>query len=362
MSDHSSDNKRRREASPPPSSNQKRRLASDCCSDALSSASPSVAIDEKHEDFERLTTDRKNMLHYMLKTESRYVRTKNTVTMHATLDFPLRQAAINYAFQIHRRLQLMPDVLFLGVNLFDRFLASKTCHPHELPLVMAASIWIAAHFLQHEDTEHTNEDINFYCHRDAIVPLLPGCTKRHLLDMKREILLALDYRLHCPTVLDFIAVLGEARDQDEDAEALTMFIIQITLYNYDFISIRPSAIALASFYLAERICGNIKACALFLTDEAKEVVNVLEHFMEHHFVYAGECLPGYLVDKFSHPDYRRVAVLARHYYKRRCREFNRCISIVPLPRWAVRSSKALGMEERVAKPEPQEVGGGHERT
>ena len=62
------------------------------------------------------------------------------------LNAKMRSILIDWLIEVHRKFELMPETLYLAVNIVDRFLSLKTVPRKELQLVGISSMLIACKY------------------------------------------------------------------------------------------------------------------------------------------------------------------------------------------------------------------------
>lgn len=58
----------------------------------------------------------------------------------------MRSILVDWLIEVHRKFELMPETLYLAVNIMDRFLAVKMIRRTELQLVGISSMLIASKY------------------------------------------------------------------------------------------------------------------------------------------------------------------------------------------------------------------------
>ena len=83
---------------------------------------------------------------YMRELEIKYMPNSQYMTFKTYLSFEHRTELLNWIVKIHSRLQLLPETLFLAVNIIDRFLSQKIVTLNRFQLVGATALFIAAKY------------------------------------------------------------------------------------------------------------------------------------------------------------------------------------------------------------------------
>ena len=62
------------------------------------------------------------------------------------INFKMRSILMDWLTEVHRKFELMPETLYLTINIVDRYLSVKTVPRRELQLVGISSMLIACKY------------------------------------------------------------------------------------------------------------------------------------------------------------------------------------------------------------------------
>lgn len=161
----------------------------------------------------------------------------------AELQWPMRSILIDWLIQVHDRLLLLPETLFLCVNYIDRFLSCKAISLGKLQLVGAAAIFIAAKY----------EDINHPLVGEIVDMVDGGYTVDEILKAERFMLNMLQFELGWPGPMIFLRRISKADNYDLETRTLAKYFLEVTIMNDRFVGTPPSFIAAAAYYFAHII-------------------------------------------------------------------------------------------------------------
>ena len=159
------------------------------------------------------------------------------------LEWEQRGILVDWLIEVHTRFHLLPETLFLAVNIIDRFLSTKVVRLEKLQLVGATAMFIASKYEEvlspHvQNFRHVSDD---------------GFTEAEILSAERYILAALNYNLSYPNPMNFLRRISKADNYDIQSRTLAKYFLEIGLVDHRFIEYAPSHIAAASMYLARLI-------------------------------------------------------------------------------------------------------------
>ncbi|XP_027177644.1 G2/mitotic-specific cyclin S13-7-like isoform X2 [Coffea eugenioides] len=154
----------------------------------------------------------------------------------------MRAILVDWLIEVHRKFELMPESLYLTVNIVDRFLSMKAIPRKELQLVGMGSMLIACKY-----EEIWAPEVN-----DFIAVSDNAYARDQLLFMEKAILGKLEWYLTVPTPYVFLARYIKASvPSDPEIEHMAYFLAELGLVNYETtIHYCPSKLAASAVYAA----------------------------------------------------------------------------------------------------------------
>lgn len=73
-------------------------------------------------------------------------RVHDYMVSQANINAKMRTILVNWLIEVHNKFKLMPETLYLTVNILDRYLSMKTVNRRELQLVGISSMLIACKY------------------------------------------------------------------------------------------------------------------------------------------------------------------------------------------------------------------------
>ena len=180
-----------------------------------------------------------------------YLRDIETATMpnphymdhQESLKWHLRGILVDWLIEVHARFHLMPETIFLAVNIVDRFLSTKIVELDRLQLVGITAMFIASKY---------EEVLSPHIHNFKHVAD-DGFSEEEILKAERYVLAALNYDLSYPNPLNFLRRISKADNYDIQCRTLAKYFLEISLLDHRFLKYTPSHIAAASMYLARLV-------------------------------------------------------------------------------------------------------------
>ena len=159
------------------------------------------------------------------------------------LEWKMRGILVDWLIEVHTRFHLLPETLFLAVNIIDRFLSTKVVQLDRLQLVGVTAMFIASKY-EEVLSPHV---ANFRHVADD------GFTEAEILSAERYVLTALNYDLSYPNPMNFLRRISKADNYDIQTRTLGKYLMEISLLDHRFMHYLPSHIAAASMFLARSI-------------------------------------------------------------------------------------------------------------
>ena len=159
------------------------------------------------------------------------------------LEWKMRGILVDWLIEVHTRFRLLPETLFLAVNIIDRFLSSKVVPLDKLQLVGVTAMFIASKY-----EEVLSPHIGNFVHVAD-----DGFTVDEVLSAERYTLQTLNYDLSYPNPMNFLRRISKADNYDIQTRTLGKYLMEISLLDHRFMRYKQSHIAAAAMYLARMI-------------------------------------------------------------------------------------------------------------
>lgn len=161
----------------------------------------------------------------------------------------MRPYLIDFLIEAHAAFQLLPETLFLAVNLLDRYCSKRVVYKRHYQLVGCAALLIAAKYGDRKDRVPMIRELKSMC-----------CSlydEDMFTQMEWHVLNTLEWMIGHPTVDSFLQIAFNDRPAYEDLEIehMSWYLCEIAMYHKDFVSRKPSVMARASLALARNILG-----------------------------------------------------------------------------------------------------------
>jgi G2/mitotic-specific cyclin 1/2 len=199
------------------------------------------SLDEEDLDDPLMVAEYANdIFDYLRELEVQSIPNPDYMSHQDDLEWKTRGILIDWLIEVHTRFHLLPETLFLAVNIIDRFLSEKVVQLDRLQLVGITAMFIAS---KYEEVLSPHVE-NFKKIADD------GFSEAEILSAERFILSTLNYDLSYPNPMNFLRRVSKADNYDIQSRTIGKYLTEISLLDHRFMVYRPSHVAAASMYLA----------------------------------------------------------------------------------------------------------------
>ncbi|KAM0930143.1 hypothetical protein ACQ4PT_000943 [Festuca glaucescens] len=188
----------------------------------------------------------------------------------------MRGILIDWLIEVHYKLELLGETLFLTVNIIDRYLARENVVRKKLQLVGVTAMLLACKY--EEVSVPVVEDLILICDR--------AYTRADILEMERTIVDRLEFDMSVPTPYCFMRRFLKAAKSDKKLELLSFFIIELSLVDYGMLKFQPSMLAAAAIYTAQCTINGFKSwnkcCELHTKYSEEQLMDCSKMMVELH--------------------------------------------------------------------------------
>lgn len=168
--------------------------------------------------------------------EPDYMSNQNEVT------WKMRGILVDWLVEIHTKFRLLPETIFLAVNIIDRFLSTRVVSLVKFQLVGVTALFIAA---KYEEVVCPSVS-NFLYMTDG------GYSDEEILKAERYVLGIIGFNLSYPNPINFLRRISKADGYDIQSRTWAKYLMEISIVDHRFMSTPPSLIAAAAAWLARR--------------------------------------------------------------------------------------------------------------
>jgi len=216
-----------------------------CKKPVLNFGSPRA--DDKHRSNPLFAVDYvKDVYDHFRRTESKNRPSVTYMSTHTEITEKMRAILIDWLVDVHLKFRLLPETLFLTVDIIDRYLEQRTVPKLKLQLVGVVAMLLGA---KYEEMYPPEIKEFLYVSADAF-------TRDDVLRMERQMLAVLNFNLTVPTTYPFLQRGLQVCDADKTTCFGSHYLAEMCLVEYKMLLYLPSTIAASCIYVAGKLLGN----------------------------------------------------------------------------------------------------------
>lgn len=223
----------------------------------------------------------------------------------------MRSILVDWLVEVHMKFRLLPETLFLAINLMDRFLSREKVQVDRLQLLATGALFIAAKF-----EEVYSPSIKNYAY------ITDGAySENDIREAENYMLKSLNFDISYPSPYNFLRRISKADNYDINARTIGKYLLEISAIDHRFIGHVPSVCTAAAMYVARKMVGR--------NEWNNNLIHYSGGYREQDFAKECEMLMDYLVSPIVHEEffkkyaskkYFKVSILARQWAKKVVKE------------------------------------------
>lgn len=241
---------------------------------------------------------------YMKELEISTLPNPDYMSSQQELDWNMRAILVDWMIEVHHKFRLLPETLYLSVNIIDRFLSLRVVSLVKLQLVGIVAMFIAAKY----------EEIVAPSVKNFIYMSDDGYTEDEILKAERHVLSVLEFNLRYPSPMSFLRRVSKAEQYDVQTRTLAKYLMEISLMDQRFIGYVPSLVAAAGLYLARKMLrrggwdANLCHYSSYTESEVLPTVQAMLNYLDE------PCKHAALYKKYSSKKFMKCSVFARDWF------------------------------------------------
>ena len=178
----------------------------------------------------------------MLRKEKKWQVDYSYMDFQVKIDETTRSTLIDWIIQIHYNFRLLPESLFLTINIIDRYFSSRQIHAREAQLVALAAMLIATKY--EEIYPPLLKDFVYIC--DQLYQA------SDILEMERNILFELDFDIQQTSAYRFLERFAKHQKLDQVTFYLAQYMLELGLLDSKMNQFSCSLQAISAIYTAKK--------------------------------------------------------------------------------------------------------------
>lgn len=202
-------------------------------------------MDEDTYDIAMVAELSNDIFDYLKELEEKYRPNPNYMHYQPHLKWSYRRILLDWIIEVHNRFQLLPETLYLTVNIIDRFLSKKTIILDKFQLIGASALFIASKY----------EEINCPTLKEIVYMLNGSYERADIIEAERYLIDTLEFEIGWPGPMSFLRRISKADEYEYDIRTLAKYLVESTLMDSRLVSAQPSWLAAGAYFLSRVILG-----------------------------------------------------------------------------------------------------------
>mmetsp|Transcript_15146 Transcript_15146/g.11009 ORF Transcript_15146/g.11009 Transcript_15146/m.11009 type:complete len:168 (+) Transcript_15146:116-619(+) len=148
----------------------------------------------------------------------------------ADISESMRAILVDWLVDVHRKFKLLPETLFLTVNLLDRYLSKRKVNRAHLQLVGITALLVVTKY--EEIYPPSIKDLEFIC--DSTY------ARNDIIQMEQSILVTLDFDMCQTSAFRFLERIGKVGQLDLVHFSLALYLLELALLDSKMNQFLPS--------------------------------------------------------------------------------------------------------------------------
>ncbi|GAA6037487.1 hypothetical protein JCM8097_008212 [Rhodosporidiobolus ruineniae] len=241
---------------------------------------------------------------YMSELEEQSMPNPRYMDHQTEIEWSMRTTLIDWLLQVHMRYHMLPETLWIAVNIIDRFLSNRVVSLVKFQLVGVTAMFVAAKY----------EEIMAPSVEEFVYMTEGGYSRDEILRGERIILQSLEFNVssYC-SPYSWVRRISKADDYDIQTRTLSKFLMEVTLLDHRFLRAKPSMIAAIGMYLARRMLGGDWNEAFIFYSSYTEA----QLLVPSGFLLESIAAPGFdekfVYKKYSNKKFLKASIFARNW-------------------------------------------------
>jgi len=220
------------------------------------------------------------------------------------IQWSMRTTLVDWLLQVHVRYHMLPETLWIAVNIVDRFLSNRVVSLVKFQLVGVTAMFIAAKY----------EEIMAPSVDEFVFMTEGGYTRDEILKGERIILQSLEFNIspYC-SPYSWVRRISKADDYDIQTRTLSKFLMEVTLLDHRFLRAKPSMIAAIGMYVARRMLGgDWNEAFIYYADFTQLELAIPSDFLLE-LIAADDFDQKFVYKKYSSKKFLKASIFARNW-------------------------------------------------
>ena len=181
----------------------------------------------------------------LFSNEDKYLVDPKYMSNQSDINHRMRAILIDWLIDVHLKYKLVPQTMYIAVNLIDKYLEKNETNRAKLQLVGVTAMFIACKY----------EEIYPPDLKDFVYITDGAYVKQDVLDMEYKMLKSLEFNITFPTQWSLFEIYKKKLDLDDKTFKLAWFLMELCLIDYKILKFKISYIAASAILIAIKTLG-----------------------------------------------------------------------------------------------------------
>lgn len=210
---------------------------------------------------------------YLAKLEIKTLPSHDYLMKQPYLTSNMRDQLVDWMCEVHLKFRLLPETLFVSINLLDRFLSREVVQVNRLQLLGTGCLFISSKY-----EEIYSPTVGNFSNES-------GSSTEDILAAEKFILQVLEFDLSYPNPMNFLRRISKADDYDIQTRTIGKYLLEISIMESKFIGIKPSLCAAGAMKLARKMLGKEEWDGNLIHYSGDYFANEIDPIMELYIEY-----------------------------------------------------------------------------
>ncbi|CAH7688976.1 G2/mitotic-specific cyclin 3 [Phakopsora pachyrhizi] len=252
-----------------------------------------------------------DIFNYMEQLEESTLPNPRYMDSQTEIEWDMRTTLIDWLLQVHMRYHMLPETLWIAVNIIDRFLSKRVVSLVKFQLVGVTAMFVAAKY----------EEIMAPSVEEFVYMTENGYTREEILKGEKILLTTLDFRIspYC-SPYSWLRRISKADDYDIQTRTLSKFLMELTLLDHRFLRAKSSMIAAIGMYTARKMLGGdwSEAFVYYSGYTEAQLITPMTFLIE--FLTTEGFESRFVYKKYANRKFLKASVFARNQALKKVRE------------------------------------------
>lgn len=183
----------------------------------------------------------RDIFQHLHELEIQFAPDATYMSRQLQLNWSYRTELVDWLVKVHAKFQLLPETLFLTINIMDRFLSHRVATLNRFQLVGITSLFIASKY----------EEIYAPTLNDLVHVLNGEYNRDDIIQAERFMITTLNFQISWPGPMSFLRKLSKADDYNYGIRSLSKFFLENCIMDARLIASPPSWLASGAYFLSK---------------------------------------------------------------------------------------------------------------